>query len=256
MLLALVLGIIQGVTEFFPVSSTAHLVLVPWALGVQGTLNTLSFDVALHVGTLGSLVVCFWRDWADMLFKDRRPLRLIAVATVPAAAAGLILKGYVEGVLRGPVVIAVSLVLFGVLMLVAERVGGKVRMFGEIGLRDAVVIGLVQAVALVPGVSRSGITIAGGLFMGLGREASARFSFLMAAPVVLGAAVLELPGALGSPLATQELGLFAAGLLGSFTAGIFAIKYLMRFLRKYPLDVFVYYRFMLSALVMVLWLRA
>ncbi|HHN65159.1 MAG TPA: undecaprenyl-diphosphate phosphatase, partial [Nitrospirae bacterium] len=158
MIEAIVLGVIQGLTEFIPVSSTAHLILVPWLFGWQGDVNSLTFDIALHGGTLLALLVYFARDLYDMLFRRPWVLFLLIVATVPAAVVGVLFEDLVATTLRSPLVISASLVIFGLYMLISEKKQSS-RAFSEIRLMDAVMIGMAQAVALIPGVSRSGITI-------------------------------------------------------------------------------------------------
>lgn len=250
---AIVLGVVQGITEFFPVSSTAHLILFPWFFHWGGELNSLVFDVALHAGTLAALLLCFYRDWLDMLARDRKTLLFIIAATIPAGAAGVLLHHAVENTLRSPLVIAFSTVLFGILMLVAERYGRK---SGErASFRDSLIIGVAQAIALIPGVSRSGVTMSAGLFRNLTRETAAKFSFLLSTPVIGGATLLEGRKLLKSP-ERYHLDVFALGFLAAFISGFFAIRFLLRFLRKYPLDIFAYYRFLLAAVILFTWARA
>lgn len=254
MLEAIILGIVQGFTEFLPVSSTAHLILFPWFFGWKGDIDSLTFDVALHAGTLLALIICFWKDWVEMLFNNRKLLALLVAATLPAGIAGILLKDAVETTLRSPLIIVFTLVLFGIVMLISER-WKKEREIKDMTFSDAVIIGVAQAVALIPGVSRSGITISAGLFRGLEREASARFSFLLSTPVIFGAALLE-----GRKLifnaGNYDLNLFMAGFVASGVTGFIAIKFLLYFLRKHPLNIFVYYRFVLAVIIIGgIWLR-
>jgi|Deesub1362A_J573_1020465.scaffolds.fasta_scaffold00168_17 undecaprenyl-diphosphatase len=251
---AIVLGIIQGITEFFPISSTAHLVILPWLFEWSGDVNTLTFDVALHAGTLTSLLVCFWNDLKDMVKKSRRLLFLIVIGTVPAGLAGFYLHDYVEGVLRGPKTIAAMLVVFGFVMLFAERFRDGKNLKG-LSFIDAVFIGLAQAVALVPGVSRSGITISAGLMRGVKRHEAARFSFLLSIPVIAGATVLEGRKLFGAPQ-EYNLVLFAVGFITSMITGVIAIKFLLKYLKRHTLNAFVVYRFVLAGMIVGwLWLR-
>ncbi|NLI29479.1 MAG: undecaprenyl-diphosphate phosphatase, partial [Nitrospiraceae bacterium] len=194
---AIVLGLVQGLTEFLPVSSTAHLILFPWLFGWQGDVNTLTFDVALHGGTLLALLICFYRDWVDMLLHDRKMLFTILAAIVPAGVAGIAFHDIVEHTLRSPLVIAGSLVLFGWLMIVAEKTGKQAKR--KVSFMDAMIIGCAQAIALIPGTSRSGITITAGLFSNIKRETAARFSFLLSTPVIGGATLLECRKLLKTP---------------------------------------------------------
>lgn len=189
----LVLAAVQGLTEFLPISSSAHLVLVPVLTGWPD--QGLAFDVAVHVGSLAAVLIYFRGDFLSMLRDGLRGLRdaggqprlgwLVAIATVPVGAAGLAVDAGLAEALRDPLVIAVATIGFGLALLFAERAGAQDRGIGSIGIRDAVVIGCAQAIALVPGTSRAGITMTAGLLVGLTPAASARFSFLLSAPVIL-----------------------------------------------------------------------
>lgn len=254
MMEALILGIVQGLTEFLPVSSTAHLVLFPWFFHWTGELDSLTFDVALHAGTLLALLVCFWRDWVELIFTKRRLFFLIVIASVPAGIAGFFLNDLAEHVLRSPYVIAVSLVVFGCIMLIAEKLN-KHRPMENITLADALTIGIAQAIAIIPGVSRSGITISAGLYRGIDRESSARFSFLLSTPIIAGATALHAVKLMNGN-ADHQMGLFVVGLIASAVTGFAALRFLMSFFRNHPLNVFAYYRFGLAAVIIAgLWLR-
>jgi undecaprenyl-diphosphatase len=183
---AIILGIVQGITEFLPVSSTAHLILFPWFLGWGGEIDSLTFDIALHAGTLFALLLCFRRDWIDLITRKHRMFGLIILASVPAGVAGFLLNDFVEHTMRKPLIISLMLVLIGFVMLIAEK-AYKHKDIEKTDIKDAVIIGIAQAVAVIPGVSRSGITISAGLFRGFEREAAARFSFLLSTPVIAGA---------------------------------------------------------------------
>lgn len=251
---AVILGVVQGITEFFPVSSTAHLILFPWFFGWGGELDTLSFDVSLHGGTLFALVAYFWKDWMELLLRDRRMLALVIVGTVPAGLAGLLLQKWVEHTLRSPLIIVATLVGVGFVMLWAEKAGEKnERPSGSATLRDALVIGFAQAVALIPGVSRSGITITAGIFRGITREGATRFSFLLSTPIIAGATLLHAKKMITGH-ESYDLTLVAAGFVAAAVSGFFAIGFLMDYLRKHPLHNFVYYRFALAGVVFTAWL--
>jgi undecaprenyl-diphosphatase len=254
MIAALILGIVQGLTEFIPVSSTAHLILFPWFFNWTGQVDTLTFDVALHAGTLAALVACFWRDWIDLALRRQRLLGLIIFASIPAGIAGFFLNDIVEHSLREPLLISIMLVVVGVIMLISEKVY-KHKEMEETGLKDAIIIGIAQALAIVPGVSRSGITIAAGLFRGFEREAAARFSFLLATPIIACATLLHLKKALDGNT-HYDIDIFFIGIISSFIMGFIAIKFLLGFLKRYPLNLFVYYRFVLSAIIIAgIWLK-
>ncbi len=252
MIEAIILGIIQGLTEFIPVSSTAHLVLLPWFFNWGGQVETLSFDIALHGGTLLSLTVFFWRDWMNILFKERTMLAYIVIATLPAAIVGLLFEDIVESTLRSPLVIAAALVVIAIYMVYSERRKG-IRSISQLSLKDAVMVGISQAVALVPGVSRSGVTISTGMLTGLRREDAARFSFMLSMPVIGGATLLEAMKILKSP-ASYDLGLFSAGFLSSAITGFLTIKFLLWFFRRFSLLSFVYYRVALAVIIFIVWL--
>ncbi len=255
---AIILGVIQGLTEFIPVSSSGHLVLFHEAFG-SGIQNTLAFDVALHSGTLLALMVFFRRELLELLLgllgkNDKQRLAwLIAAATVPAALAGMMLSDLAEDTFRTPALVAVNLVVIGVLMIVAENVMTKRRKhtgLEKISNSQALTMGLAQALALIPGVSRSGSTITAGLFMGLDRVAATRFSFLLAVPIISGAvAKIVIDGGLQG--SSDELGIFVTGIAAAFISGLFAIRFLLRFLAKHSLHVFAYYRFGLAAIVLL-----
>lgn len=251
---AIILGLIQGITEFFPVSSTAHLILFPWFFGWKGAVDTLTFDVALHGGTLIALLFCFWKDWIELFTKKQKMLGMILLSSIPAGAAGFFFNDIVEKSLREPFLISIMLIAVGFIMLAAEK-AEKYKDIEKTDLMDALTIGIAQATALIPGVSRSGITIAAGLFKGLKRDASARFSFLLSTPILAGATALHLKKILASH-ESYDLQLFAAGFVTSSITGFIAIKFLLSFLRKHPLNLFVYYRFILAVVIIAgIWLK-
>jgi undecaprenyl-diphosphatase len=254
MIAALILGIIQGITEFIPVSSTAHLILFPWFFNWSGQVDTLTFDIALHAGTLAALIFCFWRDWVDLFLKKHRLLGLIVFGSIPAGIAGFFLNDIVEKNLREPLLICFTLVAIGIVMLVSEK-ALKHRAIEETEIKDAIIIGIAQMLAIIPGVSRSGITISAGLFRGFERETAARFSFLLATPILAGATLLHVKKAFDGH-ASYDFNIFTVGILSSFITGFIAIKFLLGFLKRYPLNVFVYYRFALSAIILAgIWLK-
>lgn len=254
MIEAIILGVVQGLTEFLPISSTAHLILFPWFFNWDGIINTLTFDIALHAGTLIALIFCFWRDWVDLLIRRQRLFGLIMLASFPAGLAGFFLNDFVEHSLRSPLIISFTLVSVGILMLVAER-SKKNRDIKQITFKDVIIIGVAQAFAIIPGVSRSGITISASLFRGLEREAAARFSFLLSTPIIAGATLLHTRKALNYSL-NHDYKIFIVGIIVSFITGYFAIKFLLYFLKRYPLNIFAYYRFILSIIIITgVWLK-
>lgn len=259
---AILLGIIQGLTEFLPVSSSGHLLLAQYFLDLDQESFGLAFDAAIHSGTVVAVISFFRRDLAGMLSSFLRSLPkpdpsepevrlayLILVATVPAALVGFLLEGFLATAARSPWVVVFNLAFVGALFLVAEALGRKNTRATMLSFSGALGIGLAQAAALVPGVSRSGATITLGLFLGLKREEAARFSFLMSVPVIAAAAGLSLAQVISDGLSGREALLFGAGLLSSALVGYLAIRFLLRFLAHHSLKVFAYYRFALAAVV-------
>ncbi len=259
---AVLLGVVQGLTEFLPVSSSGHLLLSQYFLGMDQERFGLAFDAAIHTGTVLAVVWFFWRDLLAMARAFLRSLPrpdfsntevrmayLILVATVPAALIGFLFEDFFATAMRSPWVVVLNLVLVGLLFLVAETVGRKTRSASKLGPLGAFGVGLAQAAALVPGVSRSGATITCGLFLGLRREEAARFSFLMSVPVTAAAAGLSLTEAVGEGMGTYEAALFLAGSASSAVVGYLAIKFLLHFLARHTLRIFAYYRFALAAVV-------
>jgi undecaprenyl-diphosphatase len=269
---ALVMGIVQGLTEFLPVSSSGHLIVVPFLLGWDDPfLNSLAFSVMLHLGTLVALLVYFREDWLrlvpaglaalrDRSFRsdpDRRLAGLLAASTVPAAIVGLVFNDLIEDQFRQVGLVALMLVVGGVILFVADRVGRKSRAIPDITFPIAVGIGAAQALALIPGISRSGISISAGRLAGLDREAAARFAFLMATPITAGAGIFEarklLTGEAGVDISAAA-GPLLVGMVAALLSGLAAIHFMLRYLRTRSLDVFVWYRFVLAAIVVVVWL--
>jgi undecaprenyl-diphosphatase len=269
---ALVIGTVQGLTEFLPVSSSGHLVLVPYLLGwTDPFLTSLAFSVILHLGTLAALLACFWRDWAglvpaglaalrDRSFRDdpeRRLAWLIAATIPPAMLLGVLLNDVLEERVRQPMIVAAMLVVGAAILWLADRLGRRSDPLERLGFRGAFGIGCAQALALVPGISRSGVSISAGLALGLGREAAVRFSFLMATPVVAGAGLYEL-GKLTAGEAGSDVSVAAVviGFAAALVSGVAAIRVLLRYVRSHPLNVFVGYRVILAALVVIFSLAA
>lgn len=251
---AVTLGVVQGLGEFLPISSSAHLILVPWFLGWPD--SGLTFDVALHLGTLLAVVAYFWRDWVRLLAAAPRPRSadgrlfwLLIVGAVPGGLAGLALDNLAEQAFRSPALIAVTLSLMGLGLLAADRWGARDRDLGDIGVLDALLIGAAQALAIVPGVSRSGITIAVARWRGIERAAAARFSFLLGTPIIAGAAVFKLRHLLDTPGALN--GPFLAGIAAATLVGAFCIAFLLRYLQRAGLGVFAVYRLLLAALIVI-----
>jgi undecaprenyl-diphosphatase len=261
-LLSAILGLIQALTEFLPISSSAHLILAR-AVTDFDAVDGLTFDVGLHVGTLLAVVVYFHRDFAGLIrglftsitktdFKndhDQRLVWFIAAASVPAAVAGLFFEETIEFYFRNPSVIVFTLLIGGILFLVAERATRQERDIRSLGFGGCLLIGAAQALALIPGVSRSGITIVAGLTQKLERAEAARFSFILGAPALLGAGLKKSLDLSGQHVSAEGLAALVIGMLTSALAGWLVIRFLLAFLRKHRLDVFAYYRFVLAAVV-------
>jgi undecaprenyl-diphosphatase len=267
---AVVLGIVQGLTEFLPVSSSGHLIVVPALLGWDDPfIESLAFSVMLHVATLLALLIYFREDWRriipaglatlrDRSFRadpDRKLAWLLVASTVPAVIVGVALNDLIETAFREPRLVAITLVVGGALLWIADRLGSRRREMSSLTFPLAMGIGAAQAIALVPGVSRSGISISAGLFAGLTREAAARYAFLMATPITAGAGAWELrkivSGEAGVDLPIVPL---LAGMVAALIAGLLAIAVVLRYLRSNGVGVFVAYRLVLAALVVVAWL--
>lgn len=266
---AIVLGIVQGITEFLPISSSGHLILIPWLFGWDDP--GLTFNVGVHIGTLAAVIIYFWRDLFGMAkalpkgIVAGQPLRdpqsflalIIIVGSIPAAIIAFTLGDTIEEFFHtgdggnfAIVLIACALMALGLLMALAERRAVHHRTIDDVKGRDGMLIGMAQALALFPGVSRSGSTITAGLFLGLRREAAARFSFLLGVPAVLGAAVFEVRNLFTTGLADGEAAVFAAGILTSGIVGYLSISFMLRFLVSHTTRIFIVYRLLFGLLVL------
>jgi undecaprenyl-diphosphatase len=252
---AALLGVVQGLTEFLPVSSTAHLILVSDVLKLDPEQFGLPFDVALHLGTALAVLLYFARTWIELvmgLFRGQWRLpALIVLGTAPAAVAGVLFQSAIEREMRGPLIIAAGLVVGSIVFVAAEAIARQRRAMTEVGITDALVIGIAQAIALIPGISRSGITISAGLVRGLRREDATRFAFLLATPVILGAGAKTLLDARKAAALFDKPDVLAVGFVLSFLSGLAAVAFMVRFLRGHSLNWFVAYRLVLAALIVV-----
>ena len=263
---ALILGLVEGVTEFLPISSTGHLILTAELLGIDDDKFGLRFDASIHLGTLAAVLVYFrvtvvrlivaWcasipaRDWQHT--PESRLAWLLVLGTIPAGIAGLALESVVEEELRDPAIVGAMLILFSVPMVAAERYGARTRDASDARPSDAVAVGAAQAIALIPGVSRSGITISTGMFAGFRREEAATFAFLLSAPIIAAAGGKQIFDLLRGQEAGASAGLdvYVVGLLTAGLVGYAAVAFLLRFLRTNTLYPFVYYRVVLGLLVL------
>ncbi len=275
---ALVLGIVQGLTEFIPVSSSAHLIIVPWLFPGWPDPG-LAFDVALHLGTLAAVLIYFWRDLIELLrcwvlslprlpgaLREDAQARLawmLIIASIPGAITGVLLDTPIEDFFHGAttggavanqaiLIVAGLLAVLGVLLYMAERLARHECGINEMTWRDAILIGLAQALAVLPGVSRSGSTITAGLWAGLKRDDAARFSFLLSLPIIAGAGLKKVYDVLKAHALGQAPADFVVGMLAAAIVGYLAIAFLLRYLRRNSTDLFAYYRWALAALLVVL----
>ncbi|MDD1763470.1 MAG: undecaprenyl-diphosphate phosphatase [Methanobacteriaceae archaeon] len=265
---AIILGMVQGLTEFLPVSSSAHLVLVPELMGVK---SSLAFDTLLHLGTLIAVIYYFWNDVVNMIkafissLKDvpqgkfrtelmddafKRLSWLVIVGTIPAALMGILLKDFFESLFSSVAAVGVFLLITGLILWGVERMPRGDKKVKEITFTNSLLVGIAQGCAIAPGISRSGATIATSLFLGFDRELAARFSFLLSIPAILGAALIQAKDlTVGFDLST---GVFVAGLLSSMIFGYLAIKFLMGYIKQHKLTIFAYYCWIVG-LVVLLW---
>ncbi len=266
---ALVMGIVQGLTEFLPISSSGHLLLVPYLLGWSGGfIESLAFSVVLHGGTLLALLVYFRADWLRLIpaflaslrdrsigdDPDRRLAWLLAASTLPAAVIAVFLNDIVESAFRQPGLVAVTLVIGGAILWLADTWGPRTHTIERLTVRGALGIGFAQALALVPGVSRSGISMSAALFAGLDRADAVRYSFLMATPITAMAVAYESLKLVRGEVSGAEPVTLVVGVVASFASGIFAIAVLLRYVRTRSFNVFVIYRLVLAALVLAVFL--
>ncbi len=264
---SIILGIVQGLGEFLPISSTAHLILTPYFFGWEDP--GLSFDVALHIGTLVAVVAFFWTDWVAIFksavsnlkqgdqknsltaYPDRSKvsnknlLWFLIVATIPGVLAGYFLEEKAETVFRNSVVIAITLAAFGLILYLVDKYVQHKKDINKVSLKDSIIIGLSQAIAIIPGVSRSGATITAGLLTGLDRVSAARFSFLLSTPIIFGAAVLKMPYLIREGIDMP----IVIGVVVSAISGYLAIKYLLKFVEKASYAVFFWYRLALAIII-------
>ncbi len=260
---AIILGVVQGLTEFLPISSSGHLILAQWMTGWQGELmNNLTFDVSLHIGTLAAVLWYFRRDWLRFgnatlkaftgraLEHEARLVGYIMLATVPAVIAGLLFENAVETAFRNPLLVCSALAAGSLIMWMSDKHSSREKHLASMTLVNALFVGVAQAVALIPGISRSGITISAALAAGYRREDAARFSFLLSTPVIAGAGLLKLRHI---SLHGHAAWGFILGTLSSAIVGYLAIRFLIRYLERHSLNLFVWYRMILVAAVLVLW---
>ncbi len=260
---AYVMGVIQGIAEFLPISSSAHLILLPWLFAWEDPLlHSLTFDVALHLGTLVAILGYFWADWLmlikavpQMVKPQQSPTSMLAwgviIATIPAAILGVLFQDVIESALRSPLQIAVVIAIMGVVIAWIDERSSTHRELNSLSLRDALFVGLAQALALIPGVSRSGATMSAGRALGFDRVAVARFSFLLSMPITLAAVVVkadELLAIRGADVITTLIGVATAAVVG-----VLVIDVLLQWIRRVGFAWFAYYRIALALIVVAVW---
>lgn len=264
-ILSILAGIIQGLTEFLPISSSGHLVIFHDFFNFEFPDN-LAFDVVLHLGTLVSLLIFFAKDVLKYLTSffqsfvkrdlknnlDQRLAWYLFLATLPAAIVGYFFEDQIETIFRGSAIVAVMLIIFGIILYLADKYFSKINTISQLKLNNAFVIGIAQAIALVPGVSRSGITIIAGLSQKLKRQDAARFSFLLAMPIVFGAGFKKIMDLFGeSTLVLADLTILILGFLSAAITGYLCIKYFLKFLENHSLKIFAYYRIILGIIILL-----
>jgi undecaprenyl-diphosphatase len=274
---SIVLGFIQGLTEFLPISSSAHLIILPWIFGWKK--HPLIFDIILHLGTFCAIVIYFRRDWIDILrggllsirqrtLKGSYKARLfwhIVIASIPGIIFGSMVGNRVEDYFRKPIQVGLTLGVFGLFLYLAELLGKKNKSITEVSWPVSLLIGISQMLAIIPGVSRSGVTITAAMALGIDRESSVRFSFLLGAPIIFAAACYSIRGAF---FRTFDIGIscgignfisypgLLAGFFTAFLSSILAIHFLFKFIRRYPLIIFAVYRLIASTFVIIVFFRS
>ncbi|MFA6485026.1 MAG: undecaprenyl-diphosphate phosphatase [Parcubacteria group bacterium] len=264
---AIILGLIQGFGEFLPISSSGHLILAPWLLNFPDP--GLSFDVALHFGTLIAVVLYFWKDFLEIICiafssspfgrgcrvfatgegskYNKNIFWLLVIATIPGALFGFLLESKAETIFRNPLLIAGTLSIVGLILYLADKYASHKRNINELTKKDATLIGLSQAFAIIPGVSRAGATITTGLFLGLDRVSAARFSFLLSAPIILGATLVKIKYIAAA--GTLEI----VAILTAALSGYFAISWMLKFIERVSYKVFFWYRLALAVIIVLVW---
>ncbi len=265
---AFILGVVQGLTAFLPVSSWSHLIVFPWLLKWNNTfLSSLTFQVALQLGSVLALISFYWKEWLILIKEfiigiiDRHPysnfhrklVLYVIAATIPGSILGYLFEKQVKEVLRNPLNVGIAMIVFGIVLYFADRVArSNTRPYERITLKDSIVIGTAQALALAPGVSRSGITMTAALFLGLDRETSAHFSFLLAMPILLGASLLKLHKLVHN-FPASEVRPFIWGIAGSAVVSYIVIGVLLKYLKKHSFVPFVWYRIIFGAFLIMMY---
>ncbi|HEX9059393.1 MAG TPA: undecaprenyl-diphosphate phosphatase [Clostridia bacterium] len=256
---ALIYGIVQGIAEFLPISSTAHLVLLPWIFrwNQQPEAAKAAFDVALHLGTAAAVILFFLKDWIRLITdgftkpssKNGKLFWFIVIATIPGGLAGVALDKYTEA-MRDPLVIGIMLIIMGFILYFADKFGRNKVVLEDIGLNRSITVGIAQVLAIIPGVSRSGITMSAGRAMGITREGIAKFTFLLSTPIILADGLYHMKGIIHTPIDKAP---FIVAVLTSAIVGLLSIKFLLDYLKNKGFGIFAAYRLILGAIVIVLY---
>lgn len=249
---AIILGLVQGIGEFLPISSSAHLIFIPQIFHWKDP--GLTFDVALHIGTLIAVIIYFWKDWIKLIycgFKDVKSTEgklfwYIFFASIPGAIFGKLFESEAETVFRNLALIGTTLIVMGIILYFAEKVGRKSVKINQLGFRDSFIIGVSQALAIIPGISRSGVTMTTGLFLGLTKESAARFSFLLSTPIVFGAGIFKIKDMMHVPIGNVSI--FIIGIITAMISGLLSIKFLLNYLRDKGFGIFAVYRIVVGIL--------
>lgn len=252
---SIVYGIVQGITEFLPISSTAHLTLIPWIFGWQNPGNV--FDVALHFGTAIAVITFFFKDWIRLVSagfikpktKDGKLFWYLVIATIPGALAGVALDKYM-GVFSNPLLVGILLIVMGIVLFLCDKVGKSDIRLEEVGLKRSILIGISQVLAIIPGVSRSGITMSVGRAAGIDRESIAKFTFLLSTPIILGDALFHAKDLSGVAIDALP---FILAVVTAAVVGLFSIKFLLNYLRTKSFFIFTVYRFIFGIFVIALY---
>lgn len=260
-----ILGLVQGIAEFLPISSSAHLIIFRDLFGIGSAMGSdiaLSFDIALHFGTLLAIGIYFFKDFINMIIKgvtkgpkdkEGKLFWFVIIATIPAAVAGILFEDVIENMIRSNfIIIGLALMIMGIIIYLFDKYMKQKKHFKTMGYLDALIIGISQVFALIPGFSRSGTTIAAGRARGLNREDAAKFSFYLSAPVVLGAVVLNIFDASVISAIASNISIFVIGILVAFISGLLCIEFLLKYIKNNNFKIFMYYRVAMGILVIVL----
>jgi len=249
--LAILVGAVQGLTEFMPVSSTGHLIIFENLLNISQDKFGLAFDASLHLGTLMAVLIFFHKDYLKLLNFKNKLLSLLFFATLPAVAVGLIFENQILTTFRNTTVVALGLIVFSFVMLAADYYGKKFKNKKELNIKQAIIIGIFQALALIPGISRSGSTISGGLFLGLTREEATKFAFILSAPIIAGVGIKKFIEISTSSISQPDFTFLITGILSSAIFGLITIKYFLKYIQTRSLIPFIVYRIALGTVLLL-----